>query len=410
MLRCPIFVVPLALLVGCYSTPRSPSTEPEVVKIDIPVEDVKELTRGNNEFALDLYKKIAETEKGNIIVSPASIRTALAMTYAGARGKTASEMKDVLHFTLPDDKLHAAMGGMTDSMQTAGKNRPYQLNIANALWAQQEMKLQPGFLDITNKHYAAGVREVDFKGKTEEARGTINKWVEEKTQEKIKELLKQGDIDDMTRLVLTNAVYFQGKWKQQFDAKKTRPGDFELEPGKKVQVPMMSQEMKVRSAHTSKFTLLELPYQGDRWRMVFLLPEKRHGLKDVEAKLTEKELSATLTKLQADESPVVLPKFEFKLATKLKPELITLGMPTAFGNGADFSSMTEQPELRTGNVIHQAMIEVDEEGTVAAAATGVTFQLTSEKAVFQLDHPFLFILRDNATDTILFIGRVSDPR
>jgi serpin B len=334
------------------------------------------------------------------------------MTYAGARGETAAEMKKVLHFTLADEKLHAAMGGVTDSFQTAGKNRAYQLNIANALWNQQGMKLLPGFLDVTAKHYGAGVREVDFIAKREETRGTINKWVEDQTQDKIKELLKKGDINGMTRMVLTNAVYFQGKWKQQFDVNKTRSHDFEIEPGKKVQVPMMNEEeMKVRSSGTTEFSLIELPYQGDRWRMVLLLPAKRHGLMEVEAKLTEKSLSEAFSRFQAHELPIAIPKFKFRFPCYLKNQLSELGMPTTFAEGkADFSRMTEQAQLWIDNVIHQAMIVIDEEGTVAAAATAVTMKTTSARRGPCYDQPFLVILRDNATGTILFMGRVNDPR
>jgi serpin B len=214
----------------------------------------------------------------------------------------------------------------------------------------------------------------------------------------------------MTRMVLTNAVYFQGKWKQQFDKKNTREDDFEIEPGKAVKVSMMNQKMNIRLAYTPEFTLLEMPYQGDRWRMVCLLPEKRHNLKGVEGMLTGKVLDDAIAKLQPHENPVQLPKFKFGFDCKLRDQLGAMGMPRAFAlDGAEFPGISGE-QLSIENVIHQAKIEVDEEGTVAAAATAVTIVAVSAPKVFRFDQPFLVMLRDNATGTILFMGRVTDPR
>ena len=403
-------IVACGLILGCRAKP--PAAVPEVPP-DVPAADLKALGEGNSAFALELYQQLA-AKPGNVVVSPYSISSALAMTYAGARGQTADEMKAVLHFDLPADKLHPAFGGVSDSFQTTGKNRPYELNIANALWSQRGMALEPAFLDITGKSYGAGVREVDFD-QPDEARGTINKWVGDQTKEKIPELLKSGDIHPLVRLVLTNAVYFQGNWKQQFDKTRTHDRDFEIAPGQKVKVPMMHREkVKVRSSVARDFYLHELPYEGDRWRMIFLLPTKRNGLREIEAKLTAKQLTEAIAALNSSEKDVAMPRFKFRQSCKLKDQLTKLGMPTAFQDGAaDFSGITRSAMLCIDNVIHEASIELDEKGTVATAATAVVaVKVSAEVSThpFILDQPFLFILHDSLTDTILFLGRVSDPR
>ncbi len=403
-------LIAFALILGCRSKP--PTAAPEGPP-DVPAADLKALSDGNSAFAIELYQSLA-VKPGNIVVSPYSISSALAMTYAGARGRTADDMKAVLHFDLPADKLHPALGGVSDSFQTAGKNRPYELNIANALWSQRGMALEPAFLDITGKSYGAGVREVDFL-QPEVARGTINKWVGEQTKEKIPELLKAGDITRSVQLVLTNAVYFQGNWKQQFDKAKTTDRDFEIAPGQKVKVPMMNREkVKVRLSVAAEFYLHELPYEGDRWRMIFLLPVKRNGLCEVETKLTAKQLTDLIASLKPSETDVAMPRFKFRQSCKLKDQLTKLGMPTAFREDfADFTGMVQRPRLFIDNVIHEASIELDEKGTVATAATAVNMVKVSAEVPlhpFTLDQPFLFILHDSLTDTILFLGRVSDPR
>lgn len=397
------FILVLVAVVGCNQQPPINKTAPaEERKIDVPEADVKELAEGNTEFALDLFRTLAEKEPGNILFSPYSIRAALGMTYAGARGETAAEMRKALRFTLPDDQLHAAFGGVTESMQTAGKERAYTLDIASALWPQQGMKLKPGFLDLTGKHYGAGVREVDYIGKTEESRQTINKWVEGKTHDKIKELLKPGILDDMTRLVLTNAVYFQGNWKQQFDPSRTKEGDFEITAGNKVKVPMMNQwDMKIRVAGNEDFRLGELPYVGDRWKMMVMLPNKRNELKEVETRLTAKSLHDAIDKLHDSELPVSMPKFKLQRPSNLNESLKKLGMVRAFlDTKADFTGMVDG-SLYISDVIHDAVIEVDEKGTVAAAATGVVMKSISAPMPLALDQPFLLILYDAHSRTIL---------
>ena len=403
-------VVGLGLLGGCRRSADKVEEEPP---IDVPAEDLKALVEGNNAFAIDLYKKIAEKEKGNICISPYSISSALAMTYAGARGETAEEMKKALHFTLPPEKLHPAFGGLTESLQTAGKNRPYQLNIANALWAQHGLNLLPEFRELTGKSYGAGVREVDF-GQSELARGTINSWVEEETKDHIKELLKAGDLDPDDKLVLANAIYFKGEWKRQFNVAQTRDGEFETEPGKKVNVRMMQHSgdstVKFRTYGTQSWQILELPYRGDRLTMVVMLPTKRCGLREVEKNLTWVGLELGFARLAESDLEVRMPKFKCKTQFGLRKLLVGMGMARAFQELADFSNMSTANGLKIKDVIHGGAIDVDEAGSVAAATTAVIITSQSAPPMFQVDHPFMCMIRDTRSGAILFLGRVGEPR
>lgn len=383
--------------------------EPAEVPLEVPPEDLKPLVDGNTRFAVELYKKLAETD-GNIVVSPYSISSALAMTYAGARGQTAEEMRNTLHFALPPDRLHPAFGGTTRWLASAGGRKPNELGIANALWAQKGLGFVPEFLDITGQSYGAGLREVDFATDPGGSRQTINRWVEEWTRDRIKDLLTEKDITSRVRLVLTNAIYFKGEWKHQFDKQRTFDGDFETAPGVKVKVPMMRRsEMKLRASQSGPWRMLELPYAGDRLAMVVLLPAKRGGLKEAESRLTAAEFQQGLDRLAETEIDVFLPRFKFTSRFELGHTLSEMGMPTAFSDAADFSGITPGGGLHIKDVIHGGSVEVDEVGTVAAAATHVIME-ESAKPEFHADQPFLFLIRDTRAGNILFLGRVADPR
>ena len=301
----------LIAVLGCTPATDPPPNDPpppeDAPPIDVPPEDLKALVDGNNQFAIDLYKKLAETEKGNIVFSPYSISSALAMTYAGARGQTAEEMAKVLHFTLPPERLHPAFSGVTDSFQTRGKKRPYELNIANALWSQQGMKLVPDFREVTDKSYGASLREVNFVA-CEAARETINRWIEEQTQDRVKDLLKSEDINPEVRLVLTNAIYFKGSWKHQFEKERTREGDFKTGDGKVVRVPMMHMpRAKVRLSWGKDLSVLSLAYSGNTFEMVFLVPVEQRSLLDIERSLTAEEMRTRLDGLAKDALDVAVP-------------------------------------------------------------------------------------------------------
>ncbi|MCI0699953.1 MAG: serpin family protein [Planctomycetia bacterium] len=437
----------LAFLVACVGacvapvtpTPEpvpEPTPEPEDPPPSAPPEDLKALAEGNNAFAIDLYKKLAETEQGNIVISPYSIRTALGMTYAGARGQTAEEMKKVLHFTLPDEKLHPAFGATAHQLQggkdkpsepavpesdqarlrrhLAGNNDPFRLNVANALWGQKGVGFRPEFLELNRKNYTGGFRQLDFAGDPEGSRQTINRWVEEKTQDKIKELLKRGDINSAVQLVLTNAIYLKAAWARPFPKGETKDAPFEVTSDEKVIVPMMQlPQADFRYLATYDCEWLELPYVNqyadDRLAMILLLPRKGR-FTVVEKSLTAAAIQDAVGKLSFHYGKVAIPKFQVRTTSQLNSELSRLGMPLAFSGDADFSGMTGSRGLQIGRVVHQAYLNVDEDGTEAAAATAVQMFVSRPPPFsFTADRPFLFFIRDNQTGSILFSGRVVRP-
>ena len=396
-------------------TPKA-ANESESPPPQAPAEDLRALADGNNAFAIDLYKKLAETEKGNIVVSPYSIRTALAMTYAGARGRTAEEMRKVLHFTLPDEKLHPAFGATAHQL-TGGKDKPFTLNVANALWGQQGYPFRPEFLDLTRKNYAGGFREVDFAANLESARQTINRWVEEKTQDKIKELLKRDTVTDKSRLVLVNALYFKGQWEHPFDARLTTDDKFRVTPERTVPVRMMNQRGKFGYTETDDAQLLRLPYRPYResgLAMLVVLPKAVDGLARLESGLSGPQIQKWFGSMLDRRGQVFLPTFRGENEYSLKPHLTGLGMRLPFTSQAEFSGIVPPDEsLLLDDVVHKAMVEVNEEGTVAAATTAVVGMQPSSAPpapfVFRADHPFLFLICDKQTGSILFTGRVVRP-
>ena len=383
------------------------------------------VVEGNNAFALDLYAKLSEAE-GNLFFSPYSISTALAMTYAGARGETADEMKATLHLPGgPADKtLHDAFGTLVRELNAAGEKGAFKLSVANALWAQHDYEFLDAFTRLVTASYDAGLTGLDFKGETEAARQTINKWVEEQTQDKIKDLLKPGVLTPLTRLVLTNAIYFKGDWASQFDKDRTKDAPFylcfpanarvALEP---IQVPLMFQKGDFQYADLKTFQLLQMPYKGDELSMVVLLPKDRstEALAALEASLTAENFAKWLGRMGRLEVEVYLPRFKMTSEFSLKEMLVAMGMKDAFAPGtADLSGMDGTRDLFISAVVHKAFVDVNEEGTEAAAATGVVVGVTSvaphPTPVFRADHPFLFLIRENESGAILFIGRVMNPK
>jgi serine protease inhibitor len=374
--------------------------------------DCAAVVKGNNAFAVDLYQQL-RTPDGNLFFSPYSISTALAMTYDGARGQTAEEMAKTLHFALDQDKLHPAFAALIRATTGAGKPREYELTVANRLWGQKGLGFRPDFLKLTQDQYGAGLAEVDFYQAAEQARQTINAWVEQQTKKKIVELLKPGVVDDSTSLVLTNAIYFKAAWAHVLDKKATRPGDFRLPGNKTIQVPLMEGSVPAAVYDGGSFTVLDLPYAQHDLSMVLLLPKAVDGLPALEKSLTASNLSSWLSKIQRAQVALTLPKFKVTSEFRLNKELMALGMPTAFTPAADFSGMTSQERLYIGLVIHKAFVDVHEEGTEAAAATAVVMKRLAMEvlpaATFRADHPFVFLIRDNTTGSILFMGRVAQP-
>jgi serpin B len=374
--------------------------------------DAKSLTQGNNAFACDLYGKLRAKE-GNLFFSPFSISTALAMTSAGARGDTLSQMEKTLH--LPEQqKLHPALAALTKELAGDAKKRAYVLRVANALWGKTGEKFLPAFLKLTRDHYGAGFQQVDFAGDTEGARRTINAWVEKQTEGKIKDLFGKGVLKRDTRLVLANAIYFQGDWASQFKKDQTKKEDFTREDGTRVPVPLMHQEARFGYVETAEAQVLEMPYAGKQLSMVAVLPRKGTKLAEVEKGLSADKLAGWVKALRQHKVKVWLPRYQLESAFQLNQTLQALGMELAFSQQADLSGMNGKGGLYIGAVVHKAFVEVDEKGTKAAAATGVAIQPTSARidktASFRADRPFVFLIRDQKSGAVLFLGRVREPK
>lgn len=372
------------------------------------------LVRGNTAFALDLYQR-ERTNAGNLFFSPYSISTALAMTYAGARGQTAQEMARVLHFTLPQDEVPAAFAALGKRMAEIGGGKQVTLNVANSLWAQRRYQFAQPFLDLNRKYFGAEVGLVDFEKQPSAACRQINAWVAQKTAHKIEELISPDMANEQTRLILCNAVYFKGDWAQPFDPRDTSEADFFLSPGRSVRVPLMFQEMRLAGDRFDGVGVFALRYKGGDLSMIILLPNTLDGLAMLEHRLGSASLAKWLSRLDESKgtvSQVFLPRFKMSSRFDLSQTLSGMGMPAAFREEtADFSGITDRKGLFISAVAHEAVVEVNEQGTEAAAATAV---LDAEgylprKPVFRADHPFVFLIRENRTGAILFLGRVVDP-
>jgi serpin B len=367
----------------------------------------------SNSFAIDLYRKINEQDKGrNIFVSPFSVSTALAMTFEGSSGETRKQMDSVLHLNMADA---ARQQGFSDLLEatSAGPGKHYKLNVANALWGQKGYHFEASFLTATSKYYGGALKSVDFAGNPEGSRLEINTWVESHTAKMIKDMIPRGAIQPDTQLVLTNAIYFKGDWASPFKAAATNDAPFNVSDSVKVQVPMMHQSGRYRSVRENGVAAIELPYANGDLSMIAILPDGKMGKLDESLSLeTIKQLRVDLYSVHVD---VYLPRFKLEAGYMLSPLLSSMGMPDAFSKQlANFSGMTGQRNLFIGAVIHKARVEVNEEGTEAAAATTVIMAPTMARQnfkneVFRADHPFLFIIVHNPTGAILFIGRLSNP-
>jgi len=369
--------------------------------------------KDNSAFAVDLYQKLCESD-GNIFFSPYSISTALAMTYAGARGNTEKQMAKTLKFSLGQKKLHAAFAVIEKNLNALSKAGNVKLSVANSLFPQSGYKFLDAYTALIKKHYGVTITPVNYKSATEQARKTINKWVEKKTQDKIKELIQPKILDTLTRLVLVNAIYFKGNWKTQFKKSKTKKAPFHLTAKKTIQVPTMTQKHKFRYAETKTLKLLELPYQGSELSMIILLPKKVDGLKQLESALSVTNLKSWTKRLRDKEVRVFLPKFKMTSMFSLGDSLAAMGMPEAFDDKkANFAGMDGKPDwLYIAAVIHKAFVEVNEEGTEAAAATAGIMKgrgVSLGPPTFRADHPFIFMIKEIHTGGILFMGRVTDP-
>jgi len=389
--------------------------------------DVQQLVAGNNAFAFDLYETL-RGEEGSLFFSPMSISSALAMTYAGADGGTAEQMADVLHFTLPEERLHAAFGTLMRDLASSGDDSaaclgasgdPFTLSIANSLWGQVNYEFLSGFLQTLAENYDSPLRRLQFFGDPEGSRETINGWVSDETRGRIEDLLKPGDINDLTRLVLVNAIYFNASWSYPFSEGATRPGAFHL-PGGDFQVDMMRQTQRFGYAEGEDYQAVELPYTGGDASMVILLP-KEGRFQAFEQSLSAETMDEILADLSSTRVRLTLPKFGCGAEVELARVLENMGMPDAFDECiADFSGMNgkrppDYEAFHIDKVRHKAWIEVDEAGTEAAAATAVVMDMMTSAVggfvppvIFTADRPFIYTIRDTRTGSTLFMGRISD--
>ena len=368
------------------------------------------ISDSNNQFAFDLYSKLSE-EEGNIFFSPWSITAALAMTYEGARGETANEIARTLHF--PEDYGLLRLSYVELNSKINSKDSKYNLSTANAFWVQKDFGILDEYVNVLQKYYDASANLVDFIKATEEARQTINKWVEDKTNDKIKDLIPVGVLDAATRLVLTNAIYFKANWLVQFDKEETKDEEFKVNNEKTVIVPIMRYtESRFNYAETDESQILELLDEGNNLSMIILLP-KNDDLEKVESSLSTVKFTEWVTKLKEQNVDVFIPRFTFDSKYFLSKNLKEMGILSSFDPlEADFSGIDGKKDLVISDVIHQAFVDVNEEGTEAAAATAVVIGIISippPTPIFRADHPFIFIIQERENNTILFIGRVSDP-
>ena len=392
------------------------SEKPRVTSPKVEDTDLALLVKGNSAFAFDLYQALGK-ENGNLFCSPYSISLALAMTYAGARGETEQQMADTLHFALSQNRLHPAFNSVDIELGKRGEGAEgkdgegFRLNIVNAIWGQKDYHFLPAFLDVLAENYGAGLRTLDFINAPEESRITINKRVSDQTEGRIEDLIPQGLIDILTRLVLTNAIYFNAAWQYPFSEDATKDSTFYLLNGKEVTVPMMSQTESFGYTDGADYQAVELPYDGGELSMVIFLPQDGH-FETFEEALDTEQVNAIVNTLEQRQVALTMPKFEFESAFKLKPALAAMGMPVAFSESADFSGMTGVRDLYISEVVHKAFVSVDEAGTEAAAATAVIMKITAlppEPVEVTVNRPFIFMIRDIETGTILFLGRVVDP-
>ncbi len=414
-------------------TTGSPTTTPpsgsvpfvngELIKLDLPVatpdvggDAIAAVVRGDAALGLDLLVTVADD--GNVMISPYSIATALSMLYPGAKGATAEEMAAVMHLTVDDATLHAArtaielaLAAVPPPLGDEDTREPFAIRPANSAWGQGGYPFLDEYLTVLAANYGAGLRVTDFAADPTGATDTINQWVEEATEDRIQDLIPQGVINSLTRLVLVNAIWFKANWAAKFDPAATTPGEFTLLDGSRVTVPLMHGSQRTGFASNDRFDAVRLPYAGDA-AMVVILP-KQGSPADLAATLAPEDIEIRWSDAQVE---ITMPTFEFESEIGLKRALIALGMEAAFTepfapNGADLTGITAARELFVQDALHKSFIALDENGTEAAAAAALVVGLTSmpEPATFRADRPFLFWIEHSSTGEMLFLGQVTDP-
>jgi len=392
-----------------------PAAKPEPVLVEGKT-DLAAVVKGNGAFALDLYSRLSSCS-GNLFFSPFSISTALAMAYGGAQGATAEEIAAALRFPFGQNRLHPAFADLLK--QARGRSRGIELSLANGLWAQHGYEFRESFIDLVKSHYGADLRELDFSTAAAEACRIINEWVEKQTHGKIRHLIEPSALGPLTRLVLANAIYFKGDWASPFEKDQTEDAPFTVTPNQKVTVPMMHQLADYSYLETDSFQALGLAYEGWDLAMVVFLPRKVEGLPELEKSLTPEKLRTWLAGLRPRVVNAYFPRFRATSTFMLNEVLAEMGMRLAFHlSGADFSGMSGSEHLFLSLILHKAYVDVDEKGTEAAAVTvqGVVtgarwgWHQIERIPVFRADHPFLFLIKDDRSGSILFLGRVTNPK
>ena len=363
----------------------------------------------NNQFAINFYSQISKENEENIFFSPWSISTAFAIAYEGAKEMTAKEIQRVFGFPVDYNTRTAEFQAAISNLNP--EDVPYQLSVANALWLAERFEPLPEYVQTATTYYDSEVSTVDFI--SDDGVDKINAWVEEKTNEKIKDILAPGSTNELTRLAITNAIYFKGNWVTQFNENDTRDDPFWITPNQEVAVPMMRLEPKIFNyTQTETMQIIKMPYEGDKLSMLAVLPNERDGLPELEESLSVENLQQWNEQLSPNEVRVFMPKFKMETEYFLIGPLSAMGMPTPFAEGAaNFEGIAPIP-LFISQAVHKAFVDVNEEGTEAAAATAIVVGTTSVKPpipVFKADHPFVFLIQDDSTGNILFIGRVIDP-
>lgn len=395
-----------------------PGTEARSSKARItqaaPAADLEQTVRDTNTFGFDVSRRLVSGDE-NLAFSPYSLTTALAMTYPGARGDTRVAFEKTLRLTLPADRFHRAMNTLDLALESRGQNasgragKAFALRSNNQLFAQKGLTLVPDFLDVLAVEYGAGVRLLDFAQAPEPSRKAINDWVSTNTQRLIPELIPQGLITGDTRLTLVNTLYFNAGWKTPFDKAKTATGPFTRSDGTVVQTSFMaSDDLEARSGKLGDVDVLELPYSGDEVSLLVLMPPVGK-LATFEASLDGAKLADLVAALKDSTSAVRMPRFEARTQARADDVLKALGLEVAFSSSADFSGMTEAERLFISAVVHEAVVKTDEDGTEAAAASAVIVGKVSVPQYFEVNRPFVYVVRDRATGAALFVGRITQP-
>ncbi len=395
------------------------SDKQRIMAPDVPPGDVEQLVSGNTAFALDMYHAlVAKAGNDEVFFSPYSISLALAMTWAGARNETESQMAQTLHFSLDQSRLHPAFNFVDLALMSRGEGAQgqdgegFRLNVVNSIWGQEGYEFLESFLDVLAENYGAGLRLLDFEADPDACAEVINKWVEDYTEERIKDLIPPGTLNRLTRLVLVNAIYFNAAWANAFEEEYTSKAQFHTLSGDILQVDMMHQVQDMSYLQGDGFKALAIPYDGAELAMLIVLPDQGR-FSEVEQALTPDLIDGISSSMVSAEVDLSLPKWKFTSESiKLREILFNMGMPLAFSDHADFSGMDGRIHLHISNVVHKAFISVNEAGTEAAAATAVVIDgnlAPPAPETFNADRPFVYFIRDIQTGSILFMGRVTAP-